>query len=378
MQNDTCKDGVQNKIAQIEEIMDKWSQRRLVTNLINYVSNALLICHRPQRRKLVLQKFFSISIFCHNLLNYIVLAKITFALIGAVTVDQLPLKELFLASEAAAKRGAEVVMAAVDKPHNIDYKGKTDLVTDTDRNTELAILEVLRDKFPGHLVLGEEGGVSGDATSEYLWCIDPLDGTTNFAHGYPSFAVSVAVLHRGRPVAASVVEFAGGPFAWVTRTFTASAGGGAFCNGHRIHVSSTDQVERSLLVTGFGYEHDEAWAANIALFKEFTDVSRGVRRLGAAAVDMCHVALGIVEAYWEFRLKPWDMAAGVLIVEEAGGTVTCMDGSLFSVFDRSVLVSNGVLHKKLLEKIQPPTEKLIADGFDFSQWLKPTDYVSDV
>jgi myo-inositol-1(or 4)-monophosphatase len=144
--------------------------------------------------------------------------------IGAVTVDQLPLKELLLASEAAAKRGAEVVMAAVDKPRNIDYKGKTDLVTDTDRNTELAILEVLRDKFPGHLVLGEEGGVSGDATSEYLWCIDPLDGTTNFAHGYPSFAVSVAVLHRGRPVAASVVEFAGGPFAWVTRTFTASAG----------------------------------------------------------------------------------------------------------------------------------------------------------
>ncbi|CAK9223098.1 unnamed protein product [Sphagnum troendelagicum] len=298
--------------------------------------------------------------------------------IGAVSFEQLPLKELLLASEAAAKRGAEVVMAAIDKPRNIDYKGKTDLVTDTDRNTELAILEVLRDKFPGHLVLGEEGGVSGDATSEYLWCIDPLDGTTNFAHGYPSFAVSVAVLHRGRPVAASVVEFAGGPFAWVTRTFTASAGGGAFCNGHHIHVSNTDQVERSLLVTGFGYEHDEAWAANIALFKEFTDVSRGVRRLGAAAVDMCHVALGIVEAYWEFRLKPWDMAAGVLIVEEAGGTVTCMDGSPFSVFDRSVLVSNGVLHKKLLEKIQPPTEKLIADGFDFSQWLKPTDYVSDV
>lgn len=105
---------------------------------------------------------------------------------------------------------------------------------------------------------------------------------------------------------------------------------------------------------------------------------QGVRRLGAASVDMCHVALGIVEAYWEFRLKPWDMAAGVLIVEEAGGTVTRMDGSPFSVFDRSVLVSNGVLHKKLLEKIQPPTEKLIADGFDFSQWLKPTDYVSDV
>ncbi|GMP23921.1 hypothetical protein CsSME_00001359 [Camellia sinensis var. sinensis] len=121
------------------------------------------------------------------------------------------------------------------------------------------------------------------------------------------------------------VEFVGGPMCWNTRTFSAAAGGGAFCNGQKIQVSHTDKaqfmqgkgtekkVEQSLLVTGFGYEHDDAWSTNIDLFKEFTDVSRGVRRLGAAAVDMCHVALGIVEAYWEYRLKPWDMAAGVLI-----------------------------------------------------------------
>ncbi|XP_020235087.1 phosphatase IMPL1, chloroplastic-like [Cajanus cajan] len=109
------------------------------------------------------------------------------------------------------------------------------------------------------------------------------------------------------------VEFVGGPMCWNTRLFSATAGGGAFCNGQRIQVSATNQVERSLLVTGFGYDHDDAWATNIDLFKEFTDVSRGVRRLGAAAVDMCHVALGIVEAYWEYRLKPWDMAAGVLV-----------------------------------------------------------------
>jgi len=298
--------------------------------------------------------------------------------IGALDAASLPVKELMEALDAAGRRGAEVIMAAVDKPRNIDYKGKTDLVTDTDRNTELAILEVVRERFPNHLILGEEGGVSGDPTSEYLWCIDPLDGTTNFAHGYPSFAVSIAVLHRGRPLAATVVEFAGGPFAWVTRTFQASAGGGAFCNGHRIHVSSNDLIERSLLVTGFGYEHDEAWATNIALFKEFTDTSRGVRRLGAAAVDMCHVALGVADAYWEFRLKPWDMAAGVLMVEEAGGKVTRMDGGDFSVFDRSVIVSNGAIHDKLLQSIQPATEKLIGDGFDFSQWMKPSGYISDV
>ncbi|CAI0378831.1 unnamed protein product [Linum tenue] len=174
-----------------------------------------------------------------------------------------------------------------------------------------------------------------------------------------------------------MVEFVGGPMAWNTRTFSATAGGGAFCNGQRIHASQTDTVERSLLVTGFGYEHDDAWSTNIELFKEFTDVSRGVRRLGAAAVDMCHVALGIVEAYWEYRLKPWDMAAGVLMVEEAGGTVTCMDGNKFCVFDRSVLVSNGVLHSKLLERIAPPTEKLISKGFDFSPWFKPENYHTD-
>lgn len=269
-------------------------------------------------------------------------------------------------------------MAAVDKPRNIDYKGKADLVTDTDKRCELAILEIVNARYPGHLILGEEGGVSGDPSSPFLWCIDPLDGTTNFAHGYPSFGVSIAVLYRGKPLAATVVEFSGGPYCWVTRTFTASAGGGAYCNGNRISVSAADEVEKSLFVTGFGYEHDEPWATNIALFREFTDISRGVRRLGAASVDMCHVALGIVEGYWEYRLKPWDMAAGVLMVEEAGGKVTCMDGGEFCVFDRSVLVSNGKLHNKLLDRIAPPSKKLVENGFDFSRWFKPDGYTSDV
>ncbi|GMP71424.1 hypothetical protein CsSME_00029835 [Camellia sinensis var. sinensis] len=279
--------------------------------------------------------------------------------------------------ETAAKTGAEVVMDAVKKPQNIVYKGLTDLVTDTDKMSEVAILEVVTKNFKDHLILGEEGGLIGNSSSDYLWCIDPLDGTTNFAHCYPSFAVSVGVLYKGKPAAGAVVEFVGGPMCWNTRTFSAAAGGGAFCNGQKIQVSHTDKVEQSLLVTGFGYEHDDAWSTNIELFKEFTDVSRGVRRLGAAAVDMCHVALGIVEAYWEYRLKPWDMAAGVLIVEEAGGVVSCMDGGKYSVFDRSVLVSNGVLHDKLLERIGPPTDKLKNKGIDFSLWFKPENYHTD-
>ncbi|KAJ0975774.1 hypothetical protein J5N97_017739 [Dioscorea zingiberensis] len=218
--------------------------------------------------------------------------------VGAQSTGSIPAAESSLqVVETAAKTGAEVVMEAVNKPRNISYKGITDLVTDTDKSSESAILEVVRKNFSGHLILGEEGGLIGDTNSEYLWCIDPL-------------------------AAASVVEFVGGPMCWNTRTFSATSGGGAFCNGQKIHVSQTEKVERSLLVTGFGYEHDDAWTTNINLFKEFTDISRGVRRLGAAAVDMSHVALGIVEAYWEYRLKPWDMAAGVLIVEEAGGVVT--------------------------------------------------------
>ncbi|CAL9207565.1 unnamed protein product [Musa hybrid cultivar] len=300
-----------------------------------------------------------------------------FPRVAAESTGPIPAAELLKVVETAARTGAEVVMEAVNKPRNINYKGITDLVTDTDKLSESVILEVVKKNFKDHLILGEEGGLIGDSLSEYLWCIDPLDGTTNFAHGYPSFAVSVGVLFRGKPAAASVVEFVGGPLCWNTRTFCASSGGGAFCNGQKIHVSQTDQVERSLLVTGFGYEHDDAWATNINLFKEFTDISRGVRRLGAAAVDMSHVALGIVEAYWEYRLKPWDMAAGVLMVEEAGGVVTRMDGGKFSVFDRSVLVSNGIVHEKLLERIGPATEELKKKGIDFSLWFKPENYSTD-
>jgi myo-inositol-1(or 4)-monophosphatase len=164
---------------------------------------------------------------------------------------------------------------------------------------------------------------------------------------------------------------------WSTRTVSASSGGGAYCNGQKIHVSKTDKVEQSLLVTGFGYEHDDAWVTNINLFKEYTDISRGVRRLGSAAADMSHVALGITEAYWEYRLKPWDMAAGVLIVEEAGGMVSRMDGGEFTVFDRSVLVSNGVVHDQLLDRIGPATEDLKKKGIDFSLWFKPDKYPTD-
>nr|GMD11698.1 phosphatase IMPL1, chloroplastic [Ipomoea batatas] len=297
--------------------------------------------------------------------------------IGADSTGSIPADQLLEIVQAAAKTGAEVVMDAVNKPRNINYKGFTDLVTDTDKKSELAILDVVRKNFPDHLVLGEEGGFTGDPSSDYLWCIDPLDGTTNFTHSYASFAVSVAILFRGKPAASTVVEFVGGPLCWTTRTYTAAVGKGAYANGQKLSVTDTDKVEQSLLVTGYGYDRDDSWATNMELFKEFTGISRGVRRLGAASVDFCHVALGIVEAYWEYRLRPWDNAAGVLIVEEAGGLVSRTDGEKYCVFDRSVLASNGALHDKLLEKIGPATEKLKNKGVDFSLWYKPEAYKTD-
>jgi myo-inositol-1(or 4)-monophosphatase len=282
--------------------------------------------------------------------------------------------DLLEVARTAAQAGAAIVSANVDKPRTIAYKGAIDLVTDTDEASEEAILAVIRASFPDHAILGEEGGVSGDTSSDYLWTVDPLDGTTNFAHGYPSFSVCVAVLRHAVPVASTVIEFTGGPGSWVTRTYAAARNAGATCNGAPIQVSKTHELNRSLLVTGFGYEHDECWEANLGLFREFTDISQGVRRLGSAAIDMCHVASGMADAYWEYRLKPWDMAAGVLILEEAGGTVTTMDGRAFSVFDRSVVVSNGYLHEALLKRMDPVTSKLVASGIDLSQWFVPKGY----
>lgn len=265
--------------------------------------------------------------------------------------------------------------AALDKPRTITFKGATDLVTETDAASEDAILAVLRAAYPGHAILGEEGGVSGDTASDYLWCVDPLDGTTNFAHSYPSFAVSVGVLRHAVPVAGVVIEFTGGPGAWATKTYAASRNGGATLNGAPIAASRTADVTRSLLVTGFGYDHGPAWHANHALFKHFTDVSQGVRRLGAASVDLCHVALGVVDAYWEVMLKPWDVAAGVLIVEEAGGRVTTMDGLPYSVFARSLLATNDALHEAIQEQTEPAIVKLREeDGIDFSPWFVPEGF----
>jgi myo-inositol-1(or 4)-monophosphatase len=293
----------------------------------------------------------------------------------------------------AAAAGAAVIRAALDQPRTVSYKGELDLVTETDKAAELAALAVLTAAYPDHARLGEEGGVSGSASSPFLWCIDPLDGTTNFAHSYPAFACSVGVALRGVPVAGAVHEFAGGPRAWSERVYSAARGLGASCNGSPLRVSSAAELRRSLLATGFGYDHGDDWEANMLLWRAFTDECQGVRRLGAASVDLCHCALGVLDCYWEYQLKvllawmrvscrhvtpsvpppqPWDMAAGVVVLLESGGRVTRGDGSPFTVFSRSIVASNGLIHEAVLAKVGPATRSL-GDAFA-SDWHVPAGW----
>ena len=237
----------------------------------------------------------------------------------------------------AGKSAAELILSALDKPRVPDYKGKTDLLTKTDKESEQLICDIIHKEFPKHGILAEESG-SSFPNADYQWIVDPLDGTTNFVHGYPSFAVSIGVLYQGRPIVGVVLELPS------NRLFSAIRGKGATCNGDSIQVSEVTALNNSLLVTGFGYEHDEKWKANMRLFQKLTDLTQGVRRLGAASVDLCHVAMGIVDGFWEFDLHPWDTAAGMLILTEAGGTVTRMDGKPFSIYDDNILATNGALH----------------------------------
>lgn len=258
---------------------------------------------------------------------------------------------IYHTANSAIEKSAQIVMDAYNLPKITEYKGKTNLVTKTDRQSENIIISEIHKAFPKHGIIAEESERI-NAESEYQWIIDPLDGTTNFVHGYPSFGISIGILQNSEPICGIIKELP------VNKTYSAIKGKGAFCDGKRIQVSSVNSLEQSLLVTGFGYEHDEKWSANMKLFKQFTDVTQGVRRLGAAAIDLCHVASGKVDGFWEFDLKPWDTAAGILIVQEAGGTITKMDGSEYSINQQQLLATNGKIHDQMLKITSPVLQKL--------------------
>jgi myo-inositol-1(or 4)-monophosphatase len=224
----------------------------------------------------------------------------------------------------------------------VEYKGEADLVTAADRASEKLIVERIRRQWPGHDLLGEEGSRTSTG-SDYHWYIDPLDGTTNFAHGYPVFCVSLALEYKQERIAGVVYD----PNR--DEMFAAAKGSGARLNDRPIHVSQTPRLAEALVATGFP-SHKRHKNPNIHFYHQLTLRSHGVRRAGSAALDLCYVACGRYDAFWEFNLNSWDTAAGVLLVEEAGGTVGDFSGGPFTIDSRQVLASNTLLHKELLHE----------------------------
>jgi myo-inositol-1(or 4)-monophosphatase len=246
--------------------------------------------------------------------------------------------------QAMAREAGSLIMGYFRQRVKIEYKGAVDLVTIADRQSEALILERIRKQFPTHDVMGEEG-TRIETGSEYKWYVDPLDGTTNFAHGYPVFCVSLAVERLGKRVAGVVYD--------PTRDemFSAELGGGARLNDNAIRVSTTATLGESLLATGFPSQKRHK-NPNIYFYQQLTLHSHGVRRAGSAALDLCNVASGRFDGFWEFNLNPWDTAAGVLILEEAGGKVTDFSGGEFQIASHETLGSNGLVHDALLHEFQ--------------------------
>lgn len=225
-------------------------------------------------------------------------------------------------------------------PFNV--KGEFDLITEADKASEQLIVERLRTHFPTHAIVAEEGG-GVDSTSEFRWYVDPLDGTTNFAHGFPIFNVTLGLTRGGEPIAGVVYD----PIR--RETFAAERGGGAYLNSRRIRVSGTPNISQSLSSTGFP-SRKRRFNLNIYYYYQLAMASHGVRRTGSAAIDLAYVAAGRLDFFWEFGLKPWDMAAGILLVQEAGGRVTDMEGRPHSLTGSEHLVAdNGLLHDQIIE-----------------------------
>ena len=241
------------------------------------------------------------------------------------------------------KHAGQILRAGFGKQHQIEYKGEIDLVTEIDHRSEEFILGEISKRFPGHAILSEESGGRAGST-EHLWYVDPLDGTLNYSHDLPIFCVSIAYAHRGQLTFAAVYN----PIN--EEMYVAERSQGANLNGRPIHVSAVSDLKSSLLVTGFPYD---AWTNpinNFAEFQHFSMLTQGVRRLGSAALDLCYVAAGRLDGFWEIRLNAWDVAAGALIAMEAGALVTDVHGGPdFISKPQSVLAANPVLHVKMLE-----------------------------
>jgi len=250
---------------------------------------------------------------------------------------------------AAAQQAGKLIADAARTDFRVDYKQgtTTNLVTEVDRRAEAAIIEALSQAFPDHRILAEEGGEGSQQASPYQWVVDPLDGTTNFAHGFPAFCVSIALEVEGRIVLGVVYD----PLR--QELFEAEAGHGAFLNGEKLRVSPVTTLDTSLLVTGFAYDQDGR-RSNLEHFSRLVLQAQGIRRTGSAAMDLCYVASGRIDGFWEMKLCPWDVAAGSLIVTEAGGLITDFAGRAFSIYGHETLASNSLIHQAMIEVLAGP------------------------
>ena len=246
-----------------------------------------------------------------------------------------------VAAEIVKEAGA-VVEHYYERRPEIEYKGKSDLVTVADRASEKLVVEKLRARFPNHGIIGEEGS-NLDIDADYCWYIDPIDGTTNFAHGYPLFNVSLGLAYKGEIVAGVVYD----PIH--KECFTAEKGSGAYLNNRKIQVSSTPGIEQGLFATGFPSARRPEISLNLYFFHQVSMLTHGTRRAGSAALDLCFVACGRLDGFWEFGLNSWDVAAGILMVTEAGGTGSDMHGSPYQLGGVDLVVTNGSAHGELLE-----------------------------
>ncbi len=258
------------------------------------------------------------------------------------------MREFLAVAEEIAREAGGLLREYYHRGVRTEYKGDVDLVTEADRASEKLIVERLTKALPGHGIYGEEGTRSG-LESEFRWYVDPLDGTTNFAHGFPVFCV-VLGCERRRPGLAADED--GEMMAGVIydplrdEMFSAARGAGATLNGEPIRVSKVGTLQESLIATGFPSQKRHG-SPNIHFYQEFTLRSHGVRRAGSAALDLAYVACGRIDGYWEFKLNPWDTSSGYLLVEEAGGTITHFDGGKFTLDSREVFATNGLIHGEM-------------------------------
>jgi myo-inositol-1(or 4)-monophosphatase len=248
--------------------------------------------------------------------------------------------------ERLARQAGQILSDGYEKDHQVNFKGLIDLVTEVDHASEAFLIAEISRLFPGHSFLAEESGASTQQT-EHLWIIDPLDGTVNYAHGVPFFSVSIAYSYRGQVMLGAIYD----PMR--AELYLAERGKGAWLNGRPLKVADAQNLQQSLLVTGFPYDPWDAIPNNFDYFAKLAKLSQGVRRLGSAALDLCYIAAGRLDGYWEFSLKAWDIAAGGLIAEEAGAIVTDIKGGPdYLQSPQSVVAASPLIHARLLAELQ--------------------------